>query len=480
MSALAAPGAAAAAAPRAAAVPGPVPSADHAVAALWGLAASGLFIVYETTMPFAFQFTSAQLAASWARAAIVPFATPAGLRFGLSDIVGNIVLFVPFGFFLALSPLLIRRGAARPWLLVAAMGAASALIETIQLFSPLRYTQTSDVITNTLGGAAGVWLAAQGGRFWFDRAVGALLRRLRDEPQALIVLGLTAAILFGSLLPFDVSISRAFLLKHLREIDLHVLSTGGPPGTRLEAATGLLKRAWLFSFWGAAAAHWLAGQARARRAFLTALGAGAALAVAAEACQIVIVSRTLDPFAPLAGIVGAAAGAAVALWGRRAGLGGRALLALSLVAYGCYLALDLVSPLDPAVVQALLRGEAPPTRALLFDPVPLRQASDASRMVTLGRWIAQAARFAPLGALLCLGIRSRPRRWLAAAAVVAAALGLELAEGWIGLGPGEATDVLMVCAGLLVGALVAARWRSWAGAVPRAPSAAGPRSQEEE
>ena len=443
-----------AAAPSAA--PPPAPSISrHPGAAWWGLAVAAAFIVYETTMPFDFRFTAAQGRLGLARGALDPIGARGRGLFSLADMVGNLLLFLPLGLFLALAPLAPRARRLRPWLLILAAAALSAAVEASQLFSLRRYTQTTDLLFNTLGAAAGLALARAGGRALFDGAVDRTLARLRDDPRAVLAAGLTAAILAGALLPLDLSISRASLLHHLRAADPRLFTPGEPSGARLATATGLLKLAWIFSFWGAATALRLAG--RVTRPFLSTVLAGALLALLAEGLQLFVVSRTLDPFDPLAGLAGVAAGAALALGGRAIGLRDRALLGLALAGYGCYLALDMVSPLDAPLVRSLLQGELPPAHPFAFDPLPFHDAGDRPRMMVLGDWAARLLRFAPLGAFLRLGTRRAASRWGIAVATVAGVLLLELLEGHLGAGRGDMTDVVMAMVGLVVGWSFAAR-----------------------
>jgi len=84
-----------------------------------------------------------------------------------SDLVMNVLMFVPFGFVYQLTR---PRGAPPGWPRVVILGAAlSATIETVQLFSPTRYTSLLDLATNTAGAALGAWLFAQ------------LARRVEDD-----------------------------------------------------------------------------------------------------------------------------------------------------------------------------------------------------------------------------------------------------------------------------------------------------------
>ncbi|OMP66110.1 VanZ family protein [Domibacillus epiphyticus] len=67
--------------------------------------------------------------------------------------VGNVVLFVPFGFFLSILN--------RDFLKTAAIGALfSIMIEIIQLWLPNRWTDIDDVILNTLGTIIGYLFAS--------------------------------------------------------------------------------------------------------------------------------------------------------------------------------------------------------------------------------------------------------------------------------------------------------------------------------
>ena len=84
-----------------------------------------------------------------------------------SDLVMNVLMFVPFGFVYQLTR---PRGAPPDWPRVVVLGAAlSGTIETLQLFEPTRYTSLLDLATNTAGAALGAWAFAQ------------VARRLEDE-----------------------------------------------------------------------------------------------------------------------------------------------------------------------------------------------------------------------------------------------------------------------------------------------------------
>ena len=74
----------------------------------------------------------------------------------LFDIVANVLLFVPFGYFLVRA--LPRR--SRAWARTLALAAAlSASVECFQVYSHHRMPSTTDILTNVLGAGLGLLLA---------------------------------------------------------------------------------------------------------------------------------------------------------------------------------------------------------------------------------------------------------------------------------------------------------------------------------
>jgi glycopeptide antibiotics resistance protein len=119
-----------------------------------------LFILYQTAIPFRVDLTLSGVRHRWERSEWIPFLDSDGGLLSLADAVGNILLFVPFGFFLQHWRLVRRTGdnvSARPSLLAALF--CSAAIEILQLALDRRITSVNDVITNFTGAYIGVKLA---------------------------------------------------------------------------------------------------------------------------------------------------------------------------------------------------------------------------------------------------------------------------------------------------------------------------------
>jgi glycopeptide antibiotics resistance protein len=324
----------------------------------------------------------------------------------------------------------------------------SLLIESAQLYSPYRYAQTTDVITNGMGTLLGVILAAFGGNRLWDHALDWTRGKLLSEPMALVVVALTAVILLGALLPLDLSITWQSIQLHLAQAQWSPLQWP-QSASRLVAAVGLIKQAWLFSFWGAAAAHWLR---RRRHALLRVVGWGGVLAAAAEASQLLVVSQGVSVAEALVAWGGGAAGGAALLWGRRAGLSSRALAVVFGTGYIIYLICDSISPLAPTVLRALWDRHWPGPASLTFQMVPFRSLAELPKYMALGDWLARLARFVPLGAVIRLSI-ARPDlrlRVSLGAAVVVLLLEVLVAryDPWHG---GDITEVVLAWAGLATG-----------------------------
>lgn len=114
-----------------------------------------------------------------------------------SDLVLNVLMFVPFGFVYQLTR---PRGTPTDWWRVLILGALlSGVIEVAQLFAPERFTSLFDVATNTVGALLGAWsfsLVSQ--RVRGDTAVQTLALELPLMGLVYLLIPLCWLIGFGS------------------------------------------------------------------------------------------------------------------------------------------------------------------------------------------------------------------------------------------------------------------------------------------
>jgi len=417
----------------------------YPAAAAWGLALALLFVLYETTIPFQFRFFWSQIAVGWERAVLGPFQGPGGVPASRSDLIGNVSLFVPLGFFLTLSPLFRRASRRRP-LLLAGLGLLTSLaVECLQLFSPVRWAETSDLITNAFGTGLGILLALVVGRDLFDRACHWALRQLRVDPSALIWPLLTAIILLGALLPLDLSISRTSLLGQLDTARWNPWAH--PPEGWTILGLGLIKQAWLFAFWGATAAQRWAGR---RHALLQIFVGATLLALLAEGSHLFVRSRTLSVLAILVSGCGAGLGAGALLLGRHWGLSEKHLVFGVGSGYVIYLAADCLSPLAVSAVRFLIQGELmpPPVKT---GPIPLLPTQPVPTLMALGNGLARMIRFVPLGLALPFLIEAKSVRYVTALTTAMVVLILELLVWHYSPWSGNLIEVGLAWVGISVG-----------------------------
>ena len=175
-------------------------------------------IVYNTLIPFRFEYGPEDLPQLIHQIEWTPFQSRR-VDISLTDIVGNILLFVPFGFLLY--TLLFQLGWRHPFGLALLSGAVlSFAIEFVQLFIPGRNTAPHDLINNTVGTGLGA-LAA----LIYSVRLSAYLRQrgyslLQRKPFLLlcVLIGGTQAV--AALMPFTVSITVSDLKKSLKSTNI--------------------------------------------------------------------------------------------------------------------------------------------------------------------------------------------------------------------------------------------------------------------
>jgi glycopeptide antibiotics resistance protein len=174
------------------------------------------FAVYGSLLPFDLHPVSVGAAWDQFRAAIVAVQRT---RLSRSDVLANILLFVPIGFTLAGGLLLDRR---RRVLLVAAAAlilpfsvAVSATAEFLQVFSQGRVPSPLDIAAQTVGSAIGVLAWALVGPAltqWIREAVVAS----GEDRLSRLLTTYAAAWLFFSLAPFDITVDLGDLAERVR------------------------------------------------------------------------------------------------------------------------------------------------------------------------------------------------------------------------------------------------------------------------
>ncbi len=403
----------------------------------------GLFILYGTTLPFDLSPSWEGVVREWRDAHSVPWRAPDGGLPSLPDAVANVLLFLPWGFLVGWE---IRRrggGSGRAMLLGAGSAlAASLTVEFLQLFSSTRTTSSTDLVTNTTGGALGAWLGASVRTHVGGRA-GDLVRSLvATRPAQALAIAVAGGVLLHAVEPFDVSLDvGAFKasVKATRLVPFGPPLRGPTPEDRPgEAAEAVL--AWMLI--GGTAAFAL----RPRTGL--AVASVVVLAIAAEASQLFIRSRTPDATTVLWAGLGGAVGAG--LVARAAGREARRWAGPALL---IWLAAALLEGLSPG------RFAWPdPEDFSWLQLLPFIHYFLRTNIYALADAVMQALVYLPAGFLVALRGGSRPIRsalifGLAAAGVVEAGQILLPAR------VADVTDVALGGLGAALGAWILERAR---------------------
>ena len=172
---------------------------------------------YLTTIPFRFDLSQPGIAKRWERAEKIPFRSFRGGLLSRADAVGNILLFIPLGFFLHAWRSNRRHSPATDLFGTVIAGAAFSLaIEVLQLLLKDRFSSINDVMNNSAGTFAGAWLMRRYGQSLasgYDR----LQRHLRLQPLAALLFLLVGLQLAWQLFPYEFSIKLDSLTRKMMQ-----------------------------------------------------------------------------------------------------------------------------------------------------------------------------------------------------------------------------------------------------------------------
>lgn len=177
-----------------------------------------LLILYNTLLPFDFHVRGRSLQSLCASVEWRLFSFQ-GRWPPLTDIAGNILLFMPLGFLFYLR-LQHRRSMAMFIMTAGCSFLLSSLIEFLQLFIPARTSSLTDIFNNTLGALIGASVS----RF-YHRAISekrALWMRTiaSSQPATVILVAAFSLQLLAALFPFTVSITVSDLKDNLKQMNL--------------------------------------------------------------------------------------------------------------------------------------------------------------------------------------------------------------------------------------------------------------------
>jgi len=248
------------------------------------------FAAYGSLLPFRLELTS--LESAWAQYQRVLLSAPRG-RISRSDLLANVLLFVPVGFACAGAWLVDQRRRA-PFLQAALLIlpislAASLVIEFLQVFTSNRIPSNTDVAAQTAGCLLGICAWAVGGEPVTKWLRGAFAAAPEDR-LARILTAYAAGWALVNLAPFDITVDVGDLADRVRSGKIALVPFSGP---------GVFSARWV---WDAIAEFvsaiplgmfgLIGGNADRYRRPLTAFALGVAIVAVIECAQVFISSHS--------------------------------------------------------------------------------------------------------------------------------------------------------------------------------------------
>jgi len=404
---------------------------------LWALSAA--FIIYGTTIPFHFVTDRQVVLANLARVTPNPFISPdTGSRLSIPDVVGNLLLFVPFGCFGVWAAPRTRSVISRIVLLTVLAAALSACVEALQLLTVDRTSSVGDLLANTTGAFSGAVIAtlarSSAGIFFSAISASGLASGAMFYPM------LVSAILVcaGAWEPFDVTLDVGSIVPKIRAL----FHNPWPAGPLTDEGLSVLQHLLFTS----ALVVWLQ-TAGFRAAVATGAIAGAAVAVALEGSQLFIAARMPGVWDALVAVAGSLLGAVV----------GAAFLKIRRPALWCA-GVFILTAIGVAMQQLSPFTIGPAERA--FQWIPFLNYYEFTTSETVSHSAELLLACFPLGFALGLAIDRRGARLVAiVAATLAIAVPVEYGQRVIGGRYPDITDIALSVVGAWFGAWAATEGR---------------------
>lgn len=189
----------------------------------YGFYLSVLLLFYGTLFPFQFDLSPHSLSLAWTNAGLVPYwDVHRGRIHSLPDMVSNVLLTIPLGFFgfLWFGRKRSRPGIAR-WFAFGFL--LATLSEIVQLGIPSRLSGITDALNNGLGAFLGAFAAAVCGSKLLDLFSGSLFNK---KGTYLVIL--LAIVIATMLLPFDFGMDVAHIKSSIRQLLANPWESGIP------------------------------------------------------------------------------------------------------------------------------------------------------------------------------------------------------------------------------------------------------------
>lgn len=248
---------------------------------------SSLYIIYGTLIPFDFSF-QVNITQNLRQANYIPYCNFMGRRTSLSDVISNILLFIPYGFLLCwiLREKTFSLSKSQIICLVSSF-LLSLSIEFLQLFFTSRTTSLTDIINNVLGTYIGCILNNIYLLYLKDRLSYQINIIYQRNPLVIFLIVYSLVLLVMFMFPFDISIQISDIKTALKQTNIV------PFSSRFSFVNSAINIFTFIIFGFVGYIVFRTYYSKISAIFIT-LFLGFCLAILIEFFQIFIVSRILD------------------------------------------------------------------------------------------------------------------------------------------------------------------------------------------
>ena len=394
------------------------------------------FIVYGALIPFSLVTDLASIRINISQVSWVPFIDADGSRASIPDIVQNILLFLPFGFLGVFTVSNRRIG-----LVIFTGMALSASVECLQLFTTDRITSLTDLTTNTLGTAVGVFLAVTIVKLFAHTKHHKFLGRLIADKDFQLALIASAFVAGASLQPFDFTLDIGVVGTRIKSIISEPVVF-----TTISSEGALLLRTTLLTIaWGLWLEKW-----KIKHSTILAFLIGSAIALSFEGLQLIVRSRLPDVQDGLAALLGSMIGMLI-LQLKKPSHNQTVWISAMVLATFITAAIQTLSPFRLA------------SNYRDFNWIPFLAYYERTSFLALANFIESLIVYLPLGFVVpCLQKAQANRRAAAIllffATLMVASI-LEFTQGLIVSRYPDVTDVIGALMGVTLGYLCFNRWQ---------------------
>ena len=398
------------------------------------------FIFYGTLIPFNLSPDSGSITSNISNIGWIPFIDSDGSRASIPDMLQNILFFLPFGFFGALSV----NGNSKivQIIKITLLGSLlSGIVELLQLFTNDRTTSITDLLTNSAGAFIGAFFAFVLVEFFSKSISIARFQQFREDKYFFLVIITSIVVAVSALQPFDFTLDVGSVGSKIKSLIKNPVKFSDVLSDEGVAFIRLFFLGYVWSLW--------LKRLKVQYFYVIGLFFSSILGLFFEGCQIIVQSRMPNIQDALVIILASSCGALFSLF-RLTNIPGKIWAIAIILAIWISAGMQMLSPFQ---FDNKHGG---------FNWVPFLAYYERTTFIALANFMESMLIYFPMGFILKY-IYYRDDRLISlivfGAIGMIISLSLEFMQIWVAGRYADITDILGAIAGTVAGALVCWHWK---------------------